>query len=246
MSRQRHSVADGRRSPSRTAVFVIRGATWCTNRHLHEDSETSWPCPAGGHSVHAGRDGVERGPRTDQTGASPLLIYDVTQLNPIHVGMVITPTTTQEIIESVKRYGGPISVGGARHSMGDQIATAGALHIDMRGFNKILAFSPSEKTITVQAGARWRQIQERIDPANLSVSIKQTYANFTVGGSLSVNVHGRYVARDWGLWWPRSYHRGNLRVDGQRESQAPRPDDADRRVRPVLRRLCPSVVWRGF
>jgi FAD/FMN-containing dehydrogenase len=133
-------------------------------------------------------------PPTKQ-GASPLLIYDVTQLNPIHVGMVITPTTTQEIIESVKRYGGPISVGGARHSMGGQIATAGALHIDMRRFNKILAFSPSEKTITVQAGARWREIQERIDPANLSVSIMQTYANFTVGGSLSVNVHGRYVAR---------------------------------------------------
>jgi FAD/FMN-containing dehydrogenase len=128
-------------------------------------------------------------------GTSPLFIYDVSHLNRIHVGMVITPTTTQEIIESVKRHRGPISVGGARHSMGGQIATAGALHIDMRGFNKILAFSPGEKTITVQAGARWREIQERIDPANLSVSIMQTYADFTVGGSLSVNVHGRYVTR---------------------------------------------------
>jgi FAD/FMN-containing dehydrogenase len=88
--------------------------------------------------------------------------------------MVITPTTTQEIIEAVKTHNGPISVGGARHSMGGQIATAGALYIDMRGFDKIVAFSPSEKTITVQAGARWRQIQARIDPANLSVSIMQT------------------------------------------------------------------------
>jgi hypothetical protein len=44
-------------------------------------------------------------------GTSPIFIYDVTQLNPIHVGMVITPTTTQEIIESVKRHSGPISVG---------------------------------------------------------------------------------------------------------------------------------------
>src|SRR5262249_42595370 len=38
-------------------------------------------------------------------------------------------------------------------------------------------------------------IQERIDPENLSVAIMQSYANFTVGGSLSVNAHGRYMGR---------------------------------------------------
>jgi FAD/FMN-containing dehydrogenase len=32
-----------------------------------------------------------------------------------------------------------------------------------------------------------------LDPHDLSVKIMQTYANFTVGGSLSVNCHGRYV-----------------------------------------------------
>ena len=35
--------------------------------------------------------------------------------------------------------------------------------------------------------------QRFIDPHGLSVKIMQTYANFTVGGSLSVNCHGRYV-----------------------------------------------------
>src|SRR5882724_11528019 len=126
------------------------------------------------------------GPRT-----SPLLVNDVTQINPIEVGRVITPPTTEEIVAAVQQSTGPISIGGSRHSMGGQIATEGALHIDMRRFGRILDFSPARKTITVQAGARWRQIQERIDPANLSVKIMQTYANFTVGGSLSVNVHGR-------------------------------------------------------
>ena len=135
--------------------------------------------------------GVVRAPSEPQT--SPLVINDVSQLNPIAVGEAIAPTTTEEIVEAVKGHGGPISVGGARHSMGGQIATAGALHIDMRRFDRILSFSPADKTITVQAGTRWRQIQERIDEANLSVAIMQTYANFTVGGSLSVNVHGRYV-----------------------------------------------------
>ena len=125
--------------------------------------------------------------------ASPLLVNDVSQLNQIHVNEVISPTTTAEIVEAVRLHSGPISIGGARHSMGGQIATEGALFIDMRKFNQILDFSPDNRTITVQAGARWRDIQERIDPANLAVKIMQSYANFTIGGSLSVNAHGRYV-----------------------------------------------------
>src|SRR6266404_2275168 len=134
---------------------------------------------------------VVRAPVVPQ--ASPLVINDVSQLNPIHVSEVITPTTTTEIVEAVQRHSGPISIGGARHSMGGQTATAGALFFDMRQFNRVLDFSPADKTITVQAGATWRQIQEQIDPANLAVKIMQSYANFTVGGSLSVNAHGRYV-----------------------------------------------------
>ena len=140
----------------------------------------------------AGRAGsVVRAPVRPQV--SPLVINDVSQLNPIAVDEVITPTTTEEIVAAVKRHAGPISIGGARHSMGGQTATEGALFIDMRQFDHILDFAPTDKTITVQAGTRWRQIQERIDPANLSVKIMQSYANFTVGGSLSVNAHGRYV-----------------------------------------------------
>jgi FAD/FMN-containing dehydrogenase len=134
---------------------------------------------------------VVRAPVVQQV--SPLVINDVNRLNPIHVNEVITPTTTTEIVEAVRRHPGPIAIGGARHSMGGQIATNGALFIDMRQFDRILDFSPADKTITVQAGTRWRQIQEHIDSANLSVKIMQSYANFTVGGSLSVNAHGRYV-----------------------------------------------------
>lgn len=125
--------------------------------------------------------------------ALPLLVNDVSGLNPVVVGRVLAPTTTAEIVAAVRKHPGSISVGGARHSMGGQIASRGSLHIDMRRFSRILAFEPAAKTITVQAGTRWRQIQERIDPANLSVKIMQTYSDFTVGGSLSVNAHGRYV-----------------------------------------------------
>jgi hypothetical protein len=116
---------------------------------------------------------VIRAPIERQT--SPLLINDVTQLNPIAVSMVITPTTTEEIVEAVKQHGGPISIGGARYSMGGQIATDGAVQIDMRRFDKILSFSPAEKTITVQperVGARSRSASTR--PISRSRSCKAT------------------------------------------------------------------------
>jgi FAD/FMN-containing dehydrogenase len=137
--------------------------------------------------------GIIRPPIERRT--SPLLVNDVTQLNPITVSRVITPTTNAEIVAAVQQWPGPISVGGSRHSMGGQIATEGALHIDMRRFDRIIDFSPMHKAITVQAGTRWHQIQERIDSNGLSVKIMQTYANFTVGGSLSVNAHGRYIGQ---------------------------------------------------
>ena len=39
-----------------------------------------------------------------------------------------------------------------------------------------------------------KRLDERfVDAHDLSVKIMQSYANFTVGGSLSVNVHGRYT-----------------------------------------------------
>jgi FAD/FMN-containing dehydrogenase len=136
---------------------------------------------------------VVRSPRLE--GNAPEIINDVSQLNPVTVQKTIAPTTTAEIIAAIKQHYGSISIGGARHSMGGQIASEGSLHIDMRHFDRIVALSPEEKEVTVQGGTRWRSIQERIDPINLSIQIMQSYSNFTVGGSLSVNAHGRYLRR---------------------------------------------------
>tara|TARA_R110002110_G_scaffold404606_1_gene623128 strand:- start:154021 stop:156459 length:2439 start_codon:yes stop_codon:yes gene_type:complete len=121
------------------------------------------------------------------------IVNDITGLNPISVAKVITPKSIDEIALAIKNSEGPISIGGGRYSQGGQVAYEDSLHIDMRRFNKVVDFKPKEKEITVQTGITWRDIQEIIDPKNLSIKIMQTYANFTVGGSLSVNVHGRYI-----------------------------------------------------
>ena len=124
---------------------------------------------------------------------NPLLINDVTGLNPVPVWAVARPETVPEVQDAVRRATGPVSIGGGRFSMGGQVASPGSLHVDMRAMNRIVAFWPMEKRIRVQAGIRWCDIQAFIDPHGLAVKTMQSYANFTVGGSLSVNAHGRYV-----------------------------------------------------
>lgn len=121
------------------------------------------------------------------------VVTDFTHLYRIEVDREIAPTSEAQIADAIRTTSGPLSIGGGRFSMGGQTATEGALHIDMRRYNRIIQLDTAAKTVTVQAGATWRQIQELIDRYGLSVKVMQSYGNFTVGGSLSVNVHGRYA-----------------------------------------------------
>ena len=120
-------------------------------------------------------------------------VNDVTTINPIQVNKIVKPTNSQEIIDAIQSTTGPISIGGGRFSMGGQIGYNNSLHIDMRDFNEVITLDTIKKQVTVQPGVVWRDLQRVIDPYNLSIKIMQTYANFTVGGSISVNCHGRYI-----------------------------------------------------
>ncbi len=121
------------------------------------------------------------------------LINDITKINPIQVNKIIHPKSEKEIIHAIKSTTGPISIGGGKFSMGGQTAYENSLHIDMRSFNRLINLDTENKQITIQSGMTWRDLQKIIDPHDLAVKIMQTYANFTVGGSLSVNCHGRYI-----------------------------------------------------
>jgi FAD/FMN-containing dehydrogenase len=120
-------------------------------------------------------------------------VEEVTRLYPVDMQRVIRPTTVAEIADAVRGTAGPISIGGGRYSMGGQTATPGGVQLDLRDFHGVVAFDPKARIITVHSGTRWREVQQAIDRANLAVKIMQTYNSFTVGGSLSVNAHGRYI-----------------------------------------------------
>ncbi len=107
---------------------------------------------------------------------------------------MVEPTSTAEVQELLRSTRGPVSIGGGRYSMGGQIATERVTFIDTRAnLTDVLELDVANKRARVEAGITWRKLQEAIDPHDLSVKIMQSYANFTVGGTLSVNAHGRYV-----------------------------------------------------
>jgi FAD/FMN-containing dehydrogenase len=134
-------------------------------------------------------------PRAYAQDLQRVTINDVTRLNPVSVARQVLPSSADEVQKAVKTWPGALSVGGGRFSMGGQIAAPDSLHIDMRASNGVVSYSPENRFIRVQAGITWRAIQDRIDPYGQSVKIMQSYSNFTVGGSVSVNCHGRYVGR---------------------------------------------------
>src|SRR3954466_8634978 len=76
------------------------------------------------------------------------VVNDITQLNPIEVSKVVAPSTVEEICELVRGHGGPISIGGGRYSQGGQIATEGALFLDMSHMKRVLKVDVKARKIT--------------------------------------------------------------------------------------------------
>ncbi len=125
--------------------------------------------------------------------APTLVVPNVTGLYSVQVAKVVVPATAPEVALAVRGWNGKVAVGGGRYSMGGQVAVRGGLHLDMRQMNRLVWLHAEQRTVRVQAGMRWRDLQDVLDPLGLAVKTMQSYSNFTIGGSVSVNAHGRYV-----------------------------------------------------
>jgi FAD/FMN-containing dehydrogenase len=126
------------------------------------------------------------------------------QLNRTRVRELLRPRTRDElaeIVRSASRKGLPISVSGCRHSMGGQQFATDSICIDTRALNRVISFNQERGLIETEAGIQWPKLirtylDARRDSANQwGIAQKQTGADtFTLGGSLSSNVHGRGLA----------------------------------------------------
>jgi FAD/FMN-containing dehydrogenase len=120
-------------------------------------------------------------------------IHDVSRLTSGKVKKIYCPKTINELQAIVRAATVPISIAGGRFSQGGHIWCDGGIVIDMKQLNTIRAIDLKQKKVTVEAGATWHQIQRAIDPLNLSIKVMQSYNDFSVGGSLSVNIHSRAI-----------------------------------------------------
>ena len=126
------------------------------------------------------------------------------QLNLTSVRELLTPRTRDElaqIVRSASQKALPISVSGCRHSMGGQQFAKDSICIDTRSLDRVISFDREHGLIEAEAGIQWpKLIRTYLDAQAGSakqwgIAQKQTGADtFTLGGSLSSNVHGRGLA----------------------------------------------------
>src|SRR5216117_330133 len=123
------------------------------------------------------------------------------QLNRTRVRELLMPRTRDELAEivgSASRKDLAISVSGYRHSMGGQQFATDSICVDTRELDRVISFDRERGLLEAEAGIQWPKLirayldAEAGDTKQLGIAQKQTGADtFTLGGSLSSNVHGR-------------------------------------------------------
>jgi FAD/FMN-containing dehydrogenase len=123
------------------------------------------------------------------------------QLNRTRVRELLRPRTRDElaeIVRSASRRGLPISVSGCRHSMGGQQFATDSVCVDSRELDRVISFDRERGLLETEAGIQWPKLirayldAQADEPKQWGIAQKQTGADtFTLGGSLSSNVHGR-------------------------------------------------------
>lgn len=144
-------------------------------------------------------------PYLDTRAAPEIWVNDIhSRLNRTRVRALLTPSTEDELAQAVRRASRDrlaISVSGCRHSMGGQQFATDSVSIDSRQLTRVLGFDRERGLIEAEAGIQWPKLidfyldAQRDGTHQWGIAQKQTGADtFTLGGSLSANVHGRGLA----------------------------------------------------
>ncbi|MGO4540660.1 FAD-binding oxidoreductase [Paenibacillus sp. 2TAB19] len=134
--------------------------------------------------------------RTSIPDQDPYTMTDYSRLHPVKVERVVEGKEEEQLISLVKDAKGKgltLSIAGQRHSQGGHTYYKDGIVVDMTSYNKIITVDQAAKQITVQAGATWEDVQKAINRYGLSVRTMQSLNPFTIGGSISINAHGRDI-----------------------------------------------------
>lgn len=128
---------------------------------------------------------LQGGMMTDYTGLLPERIDRIEQIR--------DRDEIQRIIKEANQNGSHISIAGLQHSQGGHTYYKDGIVLDISSFNRILEIDKEAKTVKVESGATWEDVQKRLNPLGLALKVTQSQSIFTIGGSLSVNGHGRDI-----------------------------------------------------
>jgi decaprenylphospho-beta-D-ribofuranose 2-oxidase len=129
-----------------------------------------------------------------QKNTPHLRMVDARRVYSARVGTIDSPRTTsgiREVLEQARKRNQPVCLMGTTHNLGGHAFLDGAVALDLKRFNRVITLDVPAKRITVESGITWEEIQNTINSSGLAVKAMQSDNNFTVGGSLSANAHGR-------------------------------------------------------
>lgn len=106
----------------------------------------------------------------------------------------------RQIIEFARYHQLSISLKGTNHTHGghnrlrqNSSGHPNGIQIDMLKMNQIVELNQLDRSLKVQAGATWAQIAEYLNQFGFAIKTEQSSNIFSVGGSLSANIHGRDI-----------------------------------------------------
>jgi FAD/FMN-containing dehydrogenase len=133
--------------------------------------------------------------RTSDAQRAAGFVGDASGTHTVRPAMIAQPRTAADVTNALayaRANGLGVTSAGTRHAQGGQALRNGAVLLDMTSMNG-MSYDPARDTLTVQPGATWDAVQRYLDQYGRSVAVMQSSNIFSVGGSVSVNAHGRDV-----------------------------------------------------
>ena len=135
--------------------------------------------------------------RSDRTAPPPGSLDDASGLAATRVALIWAIPSDADAAEKqlialvgrARAQGIPLSIAGARHSMGGHAIRPDGIVVDMLPF-RAMRLDETANILRVQAGALWSDVIPYLNATGRSVAVMQSNSSFSVGGSLSVNCHG--------------------------------------------------------
>jgi hypothetical protein len=144
------------------------------------------------HLIKAGDRGgdtipeVPKGYANDVSRLNQTRIDSLVQISP-HSDSVILQL--RQLLQYAQKRQLPVSIAGAKHSMGGHTIAPDGVRIDMLPFKK-LSLDTTTGILTAGAGALWSEVIPYLNGYGRAVYVMQSDNAFSVGGSVSVNCHG--------------------------------------------------------